>query len=601
MADISIKIKSILDGQQSGYYVGGENEFLDSLGIDPDLAATGSQVKSSGMITPATYTAFSGANVNSGTIALITNPKDALVYAVLDNGRLISYDSVLGSETLIGTVTGSEAHGGFYYNNFIYITGTGTNHDDISRYGPLDGTPTITNGVWTGSTLGSQTKLVDTTYPSFGNVEYPNHWGHVHVDSQAYFCDFASGRGLIHAIKTTPTLDYDAQSANFTLGLVVTGGTSGATATILADNDGGTTGTLTLTNIIGVFQNDELITDSSTGSATVNGTIVEGAGDNGSAYNVLDLPLGYLPTDIESYGTDLIISALQTTDSVLNQGPSALFLWDPTDVDSFYRQVDLEEFPLTTALQNKGGTIYVFSGNRNSGHSIGVYDGAYNVQPLEFFADGYSPFAGGVAVYGNRISWGSQRTFKASRGCVYSMGYKSPRFPSDAVHNTARSSITGGTTPTVSAISYVQQASGIFPRLVMASRSSSQFKIDELKTSGFTQSSEITFGPFTVGQPFKVKQVRIPLSQVVSSGVVITPAFKFDDSNSYALDTINNANFPGARNILYKQFKMSETKGGIQAKGDYEFTFGLSFDGTVEISALLPIEIILTVQDIDDK
>ena len=66
------------------------------------------------------------------------------------------------------------------------------------------------------------------------------------------------------------TLDYDGQTGNFTVGLTVTGGTSGATGVILADNDGGTSGTLVLGRVLGVFDDNETITDTSTGSATVN-------------------------------------------------------------------------------------------------------------------------------------------------------------------------------------------------------------------------------------------------------------------------------------------------------------------------------------------
>lgn len=69
------------------------------------------------------------------------------------------------------------------------------------------------------------------------------------------------------------TLDYDAQTANFTAGEVVTGGTSGATAVIQNDSDSGSTGTLTLIDIDGEFQNNETITDPLGGSATVNGTL----------------------------------------------------------------------------------------------------------------------------------------------------------------------------------------------------------------------------------------------------------------------------------------------------------------------------------------
>jgi hypothetical protein len=65
-------------------------------------------------------------------------------------------------------------------------------------------------------------------------------------------------------------LAYDGQTGNFTPALTVTGGTSGATGLIVSDSDQGATGTLTLSGITGVFVDNELITDTSTGSATVN-------------------------------------------------------------------------------------------------------------------------------------------------------------------------------------------------------------------------------------------------------------------------------------------------------------------------------------------
>ena len=75
--------------------------------------------------------------------------------------------------------------------------------------------------------------------------------------------------------RVSRTLGYDAQSANFTAGAKLTGGTSGATGIILEDDDSGTSGTLTLGNITGTFEDNETITDdnSSPGSATSDGTL----------------------------------------------------------------------------------------------------------------------------------------------------------------------------------------------------------------------------------------------------------------------------------------------------------------------------------------
>ncbi len=77
------------------------------------------------------------------------------------------------------------------------------------------------------------------------------------------------------AVRPGSSLNYDGQTANFTAGALLTGSTSGATARIQADSDSGATGTLTLTDISGAFENNETIVDDngSPGSATSNGTL----------------------------------------------------------------------------------------------------------------------------------------------------------------------------------------------------------------------------------------------------------------------------------------------------------------------------------------
>ena len=73
---------------------------------------------------------------------------------------------------------------------------------------------------------------------------------------------------------TDGTLAYDAQSGNFTAGLKVTDGTTSATAWIESDTDDGATGTLLLSNITGgVFANNNAITDSGSGAATIDGVL----------------------------------------------------------------------------------------------------------------------------------------------------------------------------------------------------------------------------------------------------------------------------------------------------------------------------------------
>lgn len=70
--------------------------------------------------------------------------------------------------------------------------------------------------------------------------------------------------------EATTKLPYDTETGAFTVGLVVTGGTSSATGTIVVDVQDGGTGTLRLKSVSGTFVDNETITDTSTGSAKAN-------------------------------------------------------------------------------------------------------------------------------------------------------------------------------------------------------------------------------------------------------------------------------------------------------------------------------------------
>lgn len=71
---------------------------------------------------------------------------------------------------------------------------------------------------------------------------------------------------------TTNQILYKTQSANFAVGEVVTGGTSGATATIVGIYDAGATGKLAVNTITGTFVADETLTGNVAGAAVVDST-----------------------------------------------------------------------------------------------------------------------------------------------------------------------------------------------------------------------------------------------------------------------------------------------------------------------------------------
>ncbi|GAI66832.1 unnamed protein product, partial [marine sediment metagenome] len=67
---------------------------------------------------------------------------------------------------------------------------------------------------------------------------------------------------------------YDAMTVAFTtIGQIITGGTSGAAAELVAVTPWNATGLFKLCGIKGTFQDNEIITGSVEGSATVNGTV----------------------------------------------------------------------------------------------------------------------------------------------------------------------------------------------------------------------------------------------------------------------------------------------------------------------------------------
>lgn len=77
----------------------------------------------------------------------------------------------------------------------------------------------------------------------------------------------------VRITNETKLLDFDAQTANFTVGQTVTGASSGATGVLLSQVDAGTTGTLTLIDVNGKFRDNETVTDGLGGSATADGRL----------------------------------------------------------------------------------------------------------------------------------------------------------------------------------------------------------------------------------------------------------------------------------------------------------------------------------------
>ena len=528
MAKKIITIDSILDGFSQTQYLSSKGSIDSSIGVDPDLPLTTTFTKASGMPVPSQYADFHGAGLSGAPMWVLTMNKGSTVYAYAADGEFIEYSSALtaASELVIGTPTSGAGNGAAYYNNYIYLA-TPTN---ISRYGPLDGGATLTNTVWTGATLGSQTAMTNTTYPSLRGVALPNHPMHVHGDNALYVGDVLNGQGILHKIKTKKVTD-------------------------------------------------------------------EGDTNDGSSYDALDLPFGFIPIDIEAWGVDIVVLAVQTTNTTINQGKAALFFWETTDTDTFYRGPVYLPDPLGTALLNVNGILRIFSGNASSGVRVSKYIGGETISDrdidTEFLEDSLPPFAGAVDAFGSRGVWGGFSTYPENSACVWSLGSKKGKVLM-GLHNIVRATSTNPTNQIVTALKFVEQQDAITPKMVVGWKDNTTQGLDKYGTTGTINSVWRTRFQ-NVGQKFQIIEIRVPLGKAVGANMEIIPVVGLDDqSSTLALTTINNTNYTNSpRKVMYKEPDLPDVI------GENNFWLEYNHGGTVTLPQLLPIKV--TIETFDEE
>ena len=182
--------------------------------------------------------------------------------------------------------------------------------------------------------------------------------------------------------RVSRTLAYDTQTANFTVGKKITGQTSGATAIILQDVDGGATGVLTLGTIEGTFQNNELITDNGTvpGSATADGTL------NWVYTTITNAPTAAI---LRAIGTRLFAGRLQSDEAAVAYSDADTGANPP--FDDWAVGVDANDAGLLSyrnagrvnAIEALGPNIIVFANNGKWSWYINVIDSAGTLKKVD--------------------------------------------------------------------------------------------------------------------------------------------------------------------------------------------------------------------------
>ena len=189
MSKATLQFDSILGGWQPTefYNTQGTGQIFNSTGIDPEMPKDDSSTRPSGLIRPTSMEKISGSTVTGSPIWFLTNPKNTNIYCYADDGKIHTITSSLTMGSDLTTPTNGLGQGACYYNNYLYFATT----TDITKYGPLNGSPTMTQNYWTSSL--SKTALANTTYPLINGVRMPNHVMYVHPwNSRIYFCDIES-------------------------------------------------------------------------------------------------------------------------------------------------------------------------------------------------------------------------------------------------------------------------------------------------------------------------------------------------------------------------------------------------------------------------
>jgi hypothetical protein len=522
---ITLRIESVLGGHAPTTHFASPDQFRSSIAIDPGLPAADSGVNgviSSGLLRPTNAGTPTGAAMGNVPLWILNSPKDTNVYVYDAAGSTYKYD-----QSNVVTAVSALSDGGSMSSS----SGNGAayydnylyfaKNTDIARYGPMDGSPTFNGSYWTG-TLG-KTALVNTAYPRLNSTlptfGIPNHVLHRHSDGRLYIADVVGNQGTIHFIKTTKTT-------------------------------------------------------------------VEGDTDNGSTYNALQFGQNLWPTAMESYGSDLVIALVEGQNSTLNpyRAKAKVAFWDTTSTN--FNKIIWVEFPDTiiTAMRNIDGVLYLASGhNKGNGFRISRFVGGYTVEEVFLSELGVPPLAGAMDGNAQRLLFGSYTSVPENAGSVFSYGLQKASLGT-GLFNILRSTNTSNNDSVTALALSMNGINNSFgfeqPFFGWSTGFVHGFNIPG---SGNYGTSVWQSQMFRIGQPFKVKKVRIPLAQAITSGMTVTPKIYIDDSESgVELTPIDNANFSGKRNAIIRP-------NGLV--GDHNLYLELRWTGTTLCTVGLPITI----------
>lgn len=317
-------------------------------------------------------------------------------------------------------------------------------------------------------------------------------------------------------------------------------------------------------------------------------TTVEGDTDS-SAYLALTLGYGLWPTDLESFGTDLVIALFEGSAANLRQTRAKLAFWDTTSTN--VDKIIFVEYPdqIITALKNVNGALYVVSGNYNSrGYRVTRFLGGYSFEELAYVETGEPCFPGAIDGQLMRVLIGTFSTAPESDGSVYSIGLQKASL-GKGLFNVMRS--TGGNSSTVVTSVCVadnNELGFLVPSIGWTKGSGTSNNGLDKQGSTYGNVANVWWSElFRIGSPFEIQKISLPLAQAVAANMTLNVTIYIDDGNgsftgtSYGLPTINNTNFPSGDKIVDLLVK--------NVRGEHNFWVELRWTGTALLTVGFPI------------
>lgn len=210
-------------------------------------------------------------------------------------------------------------------------------------------------------------------------------------DGEKYGDYFFVCNGVEKIHRISRTISYGTQTGNFTVGTLVTGATSGATASILEDNDSGATGVLTLGNVNGVFQSGEIITDTGSGSATTTSAVTF------AIESITASPICKVIRAINArlFAGNLITDETATKYSNIDDGTNPPFdTWTEGTLADQAGEVNYRNAGAVNAIEPFANYIGIFSEKGKNFFYINTIDSAGTLSKVDVFQSAREDFGG---------------------------------------------------------------------------------------------------------------------------------------------------------------------------------------------------------------